>query len=104
MLHTLLGEQAFQAGLAMYLRRHDGEAATCDDFVAAMSEASGRDLTRFKRWYGQSGTPVLTVRDSYDADSGRYTLSVRQHTPPTQGSRKNCRCTFPERGTLYRAG
>ncbi|MDX1270080.1 MAG: M1 family aminopeptidase, partial [Oceanisphaera sp.] len=51
MLHTLLGEQAFQRGLALYLHRHDGQAATCDDFVAAMSEASGRDLTRFKRWY-----------------------------------------------------
>ncbi|MBR9856808.1 MAG: aminopeptidase N [Gammaproteobacteria bacterium] len=84
MLHTLLGEQAFQRGLALYLQRHDGQAATCDDFVAAMSEASGRDLTRFKRWYSQAGTPVLTVTDAYDAEQQRYTLTVRQHTPATR--------------------
>ncbi|OXY82490.1 aminopeptidase N [Oceanimonas doudoroffii] len=101
MLHTLLGEQAFQVGLALYLRRHDGEAATCDDFVAAMSEASGRDLTRFKRWYGQSGTPVLTVRDSYDADSGRYTLSVRQHTPPTREQPEKLPLHIPLSMALY---
>ncbi|WP_417614389.1 aminopeptidase N [Oceanisphaera sp.] len=83
MLHTLLGEQAFQRGLALYLQRHDGQAATCDDFVAAMSEASGRDLTRFTRWYSQAGTPVLTVSDDYDAVQQRYTLTVRQHTPAT---------------------
>ncbi|GHA29343.1 aminopeptidase N [Oceanisphaera arctica] len=84
MLHTLLGEQAFQSGLALYLQRHDGQAATCDDFVAAMSEASGRDLTRFKRWYSQAGTPVLTVTDDFDAEQQRYTLTVRQHTPATR--------------------
>ncbi|GAA3703990.1 aminopeptidase N [Oceanisphaera sediminis] len=84
MLHTLLGEQAFQRGLALYLQRHDGQAATCDDFVAAMSEASGRDLTRFKRWYSQAGTPVLAVTDAYDAEQQRYTLTVRQHTPATR--------------------
>ena len=84
MLHTLLGEQAFQRGLALYLQRHDGQAATCDDFVAAMSEASGRDLTRFKRWYSQAGTPVLTVTDDFDTEQQRYTLTVRQHTPATR--------------------
>ncbi len=84
MLHTLLGEQAFQRGLALYLQRHDGQAATCDDFVAAMSEASGRDLSRFKRWYSQAGTPVLTVTDDFDAEQQRYTLTVRQHTPSTR--------------------
>ncbi|WP_298723023.1 aminopeptidase N [uncultured Oceanisphaera sp.] len=84
MLHTLLGEQAFQRGLALYLQRFDGQAATCDDFVAAMSEASGRDLSRFKRWYSQAGTPVLTVTDAYDAEQQRYTLTVRQHTPATR--------------------
>ncbi|OIN04341.1 aminopeptidase N [Oceanisphaera psychrotolerans] len=83
MLHTLLGEQAFQRGLALYLQRHDGQAATCDDFVAAMSEASDRDLSRFKRWYSQSGTPVLTVTDDYDAEQHTYTLTVHQHTPAT---------------------
>ncbi|MDP5291962.1 aminopeptidase N [Oceanimonas sp. CHS3-5] len=101
MLHTLLGEQAFQAGLALYLQRHDGQAATCDDFVAAMSEASGRDLTRFQRWYGQSGTPVLTVRDEYDADSQRYTLIVGQHTPPTRDQPEKLPLHIPLSLALY---
>jgi aminopeptidase N len=84
MLHTLLGEANFQAGMRCYFERHDGSAATCDDFVQAMEDASGIDLTRFRRWYNQSGTPELTVTDEYDAASGVYRLHVRQHTPPTQ--------------------
>ena len=50
MMHTLLGEEKFQQGMALYFERHDGQAVTCDDFVAAMSDASGIDLTQFKRW------------------------------------------------------
>ncbi|WP_375058452.1 aminopeptidase N [Zobellella sp. DQSA1] len=103
MLHTLLGEQAFQRGLALYLQRHDGEAATCDDFVAAMSEASGRDLTRFKRWYSQSGTPVLTVTDDYDATRERYTLTVRQHTPSTLDQQEKLPLHIPLSLALYTA-
>lgn len=101
MLHTLLGEQAFQAGLALYLQRHDGQAATCDDFVAAMSEASGRDLSRFKRWYSQSGTPVLQVSDDYDVEHQRYTLSVRQHTPPTRDQQEKLPLHIPLSLALY---
>src|SRR5699024_7222262 len=81
MLHTLLGESVFQHGLALYLQRFDGQAATCDDFIATMSEASGRDLTLFSRWYSQAGTPELTISDHYDADAQRYTLTVRQQIP-----------------------
>ncbi|MFQ2053608.1 aminopeptidase N [Aeromonas veronii] len=84
MMHTLLGEDAFQAGMRLYFERHDGSAATCDDFVQAMEDASGVDLGRFRRWYSQSGTPELTVTDEYDAVSGVYRLHVSQHTPPTQ--------------------
>ncbi|MBV7415153.1 aminopeptidase N [Aeromonas sp. sif2433] len=84
MLHTLLGEDNFQAGMRLYLERHDGQAVTCDDFVQAMEDAGGRDLGRFRRWYSQSGTPELTVTDEYDAATGIYRLHVRQHTPPTQ--------------------
>ncbi|MCR6555039.1 aminopeptidase N, partial [Aeromonas sp. CPF2-S1] len=84
MMHTLLGEDAFQAGMRLYFERHDGSAATCDDFVQAMEDASGVDLGRFRRWYSQSGTPELTVTDEYDAASGVYRLHVSQHTPPTQ--------------------
>ncbi|MDF7666477.1 aminopeptidase N [Orbaceae bacterium ESL0727] len=83
MLHTLLGEEKFQAGMKLYIKRHDGSAATCDDFVQAMQDASNIDLSQFKRWYSQSGTPELTVTDSYDAKSQTYTLTVTQQTPAT---------------------
>ena len=66
MLHTLLGEKRFQAGMKLYIEENDGKAATCDDFVSAMERASGIDLTQFYRWYSQSGTPELTVTDHYD--------------------------------------
>ncbi|QUM76496.1 aminopeptidase N [Moritella sp. 24] len=83
MIHTLLGEQNFRAGMDLYFERHDGQAVTCDDFVASMQDASGVDLTLFKNWYSQSGTPQVTVTDNYDAKSNTYTLSMQQHTPIT---------------------
>ncbi|NMH64196.1 aminopeptidase N [Shewanella salipaludis] len=78
MLHTLLGEAAFQAGMKCYFERHDGQAVTCDDFVQAMQDASGVDLSQFRLWYSQAGTPVVTVSDSFDATSGRYSLKITQ--------------------------
>ncbi|MGL5527923.1 MAG: aminopeptidase N [Plesiomonas shigelloides] len=83
MMHTLLGEEAFQAGMRLYFERHDGSAATCEDFVKAMEDASGIDLTQFRRWYSQAGTPQLQVRDEYDTKQQVYRLHVRQSTPPT---------------------
>ncbi len=83
MLHTLLGEQHFQAGMQLYFERHDGSAATCDDFVQAMEDASNVDLSLFRRWYSQSGTPILTVRDDYDAGKQQYHLHISQKTLPT---------------------
>ncbi|EMN4129463.1 aminopeptidase N [Providencia stuartii] len=83
MIHTLLGEEMFQAGIQLYVHRHDGSAATCDDFVQAMEDASNVDLSLFRRWYSQSGTPVLTVRDEYFPEKQEYVLHVRQMTPPT---------------------
>ena len=83
MMHTLLGEDKFQAGMKRYFERHDGSAATCDDFVAAMQDASGIDLTQFKLWYSQSGTPELTITDSYDEKSKHYYLTIEQNTPAT---------------------
>ncbi|MBX9444320.1 aminopeptidase N [Dickeya chrysanthemi] len=81
MMHTLLGEEKFQAGMRLYFDRHDGSAATCDDFVQAMEDASSVDLSQFRRWYSQSGTPVVTVRDDYDAATRQYHLHVSQMTP-----------------------
>ena len=85
MIRTLLGAEAFRRGSDLYFARHDGQAVTCDDFIKAMEDASGVDLTRFKRWYTQAGTPRLTVEDCYDAHARTYTLSLRQSCPATPG-------------------
>lgn len=79
MIHTLLGVKGFNAGMALYIKRFDGQAVTCEDFVDAMTDASGVDLTQFKRWYSQSGTPRLTVSKSFDQISGEFSLTVSQH-------------------------
>ena len=85
MIHTLLGAERFRAGSDLYFDRHDGQAVTCEDFVVAMEDASGVDLTQFRRWYSQAGTPRLTVSGSYDEQAQTYTLTVEQHCPPTPG-------------------
>ncbi len=85
MIETLLGRDGFRRGMDLYFQRHDGQAVTCDDFVAAMADANAADLSQFKRWYHQAGTPELTVSDSHDATTCTYTLTVRQSCPPTPG-------------------
>ncbi|WP_462180128.1 aminopeptidase N [Pseudoalteromonas gelatinilytica] len=84
MMHTLLGEEKFQQGMALYFERHDGQAVTCDDFVAAMSDASGIDLTQFKRWYSQAGTPKLSVEQEFDEKNQTFALSIEQFAPDNQ--------------------
>jgi len=88
MYQTVLGEKNFKRGLALYLKNHDGQAATCDDFIQAMSDASQTDLTQFSRWYEQSGTPCLTINGHYDNPSHTYTLNVKQSTPISAKQRK----------------
>ncbi len=68
MMHTMLGEELFQKGMKLYFERHDGKAVTCEDFVSALEDASNIDLTAFRNWYSQAGTPVVTMSMSYDAD------------------------------------
>ena len=85
MIRNLVGGDGFRKGTDLYFSRYDGQAVTTDDFVAAMEEANGIDLTQFKNWYSQAGTPELHISDSYDARSKRYTLSVRQSCAPTPG-------------------
>jgi aminopeptidase N len=80
MQHTLLGEKKFQDGMKLYFKRHDGQAVTCDDFVQAMQDASGVDLTQFRRWYDVAGTPVLDCSGVYK--DGEFVLSVRQSMNP----------------------
>jgi len=85
MLHTLLGDETFRAGVRLYFERHDGQAVTTDDFVAAMEAASGTNLAQFRRWYTQAGTPVLRARGAYDAARSLYVLDIEHRTPPTPG-------------------
>ncbi|MCB1928364.1 MAG: aminopeptidase N [Rhodocyclaceae bacterium] len=83
MLQTLLGREGFRSGMDLYFSYFDGQAVTCDDFVDAMSEATGVDLDCFMAWYSQSGTPRVRAEGSYDAGARRYVLELSQHTPPT---------------------
>jgi aminopeptidase N len=85
MMQTFLGPAAFRAGIDLYFQRHDGHAVATDDLVQAMEDAGGVDLTQFKRWYDQSGTPVLKVEDRYDATASTYELKVSQSCPATPG-------------------
>jgi aminopeptidase N len=85
MLKLLIGDQAFKAGMDLYFTRHDGEAATIEQFIACFAETSGRDLVHFSQWYDQAGTPLVTVRRSYDEQSDELALTLRQHTSATPG-------------------
>jgi aminopeptidase N len=83
MLHTLLGKDYFRSGMDLYFKRFDGMAVTCDDFIDAMSDASGKDLMQFKLWYSQSGTPSIRVNESFDEIKGEYHLTLAQQSPIT---------------------
>ena len=83
MMHTLLGAAGFRQGMDLYFSRFDGQAVTCDDFVQAMQDATQVDLSQFRRWYSQSGTPKVKVTDSFDAKTGVYHIDFTQNTPPT---------------------
>ena len=87
MIYTLLGRENFRKGTDLYFDRHDGQAVTCDNFVAAMEDANGVDLQQFRRWYGQSGTPELHIRGSHDPEAKTYSLTVRQSCPDTAGQK-----------------
>ena len=93
MQHTLLGEAGFRAGMDEYFRRHDGQAVTCDDFVAAMESVyvrqhPGRDLKQFRNWYRQAGTPRVSVALGYDPAGRRCTLTLTQSCPPVGVERR----------------
>jgi len=90
---TLLGPDLFRRATDLYFDRHDGQAVTTDDFVTCMEDASGRDLTQFRRWYAQAGTPELRVVGDWEPELGTYTLRVSQSTPPTPGQ--------PNKGPLH---
>jgi aminopeptidase N len=89
MIRTLIGTENFRRGMDLYFARHDGQAVTCDDFVRAMADAAGADLSQFMRWYDRAGTPVLEVEGEYHAERRRYALAVKQSCPPTLEDGKN---------------
>jgi aminopeptidase N len=88
MIHTLLGAENFRRGMDLYIERHDGQAVTCEDFVAAMADASGVNLDQFFLWYKQSGTPMLTVLTEWRPEQGEYHLIIEQECPPTPGQQE----------------
>jgi len=83
MIATLLGRDLFKRGMDLYFERHDGDAATVEDFVKCFEDASGRDLTQFSLWYHQAGTPLVTASGAYDAGANTFTLSLEQMVPAT---------------------
>ena len=101
MLRLLVGEAAWEAGLERYWSRHDGEAVTIEDWLACFADASGRDLSAFARWYGQAGTPRLSVEASWTAGPdgegavGTLSLTLRQRTPPTPGQPEKAPVPIP---------
>ena len=85
MMQTLVGAEQFRNGVDLYFKRHDGQAVTTDELVAAIEDASGIDLAQFRRWYEQAGTPRLEVRARHDSAAKTYELTVIQRCPPTPG-------------------
>jgi aminopeptidase N len=85
MLKTILGDDGFRAGMDLYFERHDGQAVTIEDFLAAFADATGADLGQFKLWYAQAGTPELVARGQYDPKRRTYALTLTQSCPPTPG-------------------
>ena len=87
MMHTLLGKKKFRQGMDLYFQRHDGQAVTCDDFVAAMADAAQCDLGQFSRWYSQAGTPLLRVSGQWRPEDKSFLLTVTQELPEISGQK-----------------
>jgi aminopeptidase N len=104
MINTLIGPELFRRGSDLYFERHDGCAVTCDDFVAAMEEVSGRDLSQFKRWYSQAGTPHVDARGEYDAASQTYRLTLAQRSLPSPGQSEKLPFHIPVQTALIGEG
>ena len=103
MMHQILGEEGFQRGMKLYFERHDGQAVTCDDFAAAMSDANDVDLSHFKLWYSQAGTPLVTVSEQFDAEAQAFRIRIRQETRPTAGQERKQPLHIPLRTGLIGA-
>ena len=95
MIYQLLGAERFRAGSDLYFERHDGQAVTTEDFVCAMEDASGVELTQFRNWYSQAGTPVVKVEGQFDEAAETFTLIVEQTCPPTPGQEEKAPFHLP---------
>ena len=95
MLKALIGAETFRAGMDLYFERCDGTAATIEDFLACFAEVSGRDLSKFMRWYSQAGTPLLTVRTDYDSAAQSFRVDLAQSLAPTPGQNEKLPFTMP---------
>jgi aminopeptidase N len=105
LIHTRVGEAGFRKGMDLYFERHDGQAVTCEDFVGAMQDGSGVDLSDMSLWYEQAGTPELTVRMSHNPKASQATLHVSQRVPQTAGQGAKKPMPIPLRlGLLNRQG
>lgn len=103
MAQTLIGPDAYRKGTDLYFARHEGQAVTCDDFVAALQDASGYDMTQFKLWYAQAGTPTVNVRSTYDATAQTFTLHMTQSVPATPGQPDKKPMVIPVATALFAA-
>ncbi len=101
MQHTLLGKEGFRQGMDLYFERHDGQAVTIDDFVAAMEDANQVDFTQFKLWYSQAGTPEVLVLSSFEKDT--LTLTMTQSCRPTPECKEKKPFHIPIRIALFDA-
>ncbi|MDB2705052.1 aminopeptidase N [Pseudomonadota bacterium] len=88
MIKCIVGKEGFRKGTDLYFDRHDGQAVTTDDFVTAIEDANNVDLSQFKRWYSQAGTPLLTIKGDYNRVEKTYTLHVEQSCPATPGQQQ----------------
>jgi aminopeptidase N len=105
MIKKIIGGENFRRGIDLYFERHDGQAVTVDDFVAAMEHTSNRDLSQFKRWYKQAGTPVLQIDGIHDPKTQTYQLTIKQQCPPTPGQEEKDTFHIPiTMGLLDREG
>jgi aminopeptidase N len=101
MMALMAGPERFRAGTDLYFERHDGQAATCEDFVVAMEEGAAIDLGQFRLWYEQAGTPRVKVLLSHDAATATATLTLEQHVPPTPGQGDKKPMAIPLRTALF---
>jgi aminopeptidase N len=100
MIYTLLGKEKFRQGMDLYFDRHDGQAVTTEEFVCAMEDASQTDLKQFRRWYKQAGTPEVSVKEKFDADSKTFVLEFSQSTPATPGQNEKLPFHIPIKFSL----